>query len=447
MSPRSLAGGRTPSAPLRGIEWFSHRLALFAMLGGAFCCSLDWTVPGTSLPMADGFIMLAFVCQLPWVFAGFTRIGSVPFAPILSALLFLLSATISLARGDYYAEPVTAATLVYAMIVFPLLLMLIVGEDLRHLDAILAAWVAGALLTAMVAVSNRLGVPLFGLVDPGLASGLGRAYGLSYHPNELAYTSALCIPVVMYLALRYPGLLSRAIALGAIPLLLWGLHLSGSRSAFWALVMALAAPLAARLQVRWLAIYGLVFIGLLALALLVAAAVSEFGLPVFQGFEESALGRILGLSESKAGSDAGRLVFVQFGWEQFLSSPFFGNGYGWLRASHMHVLAILQTGGLLGLTAFLLWVSAVVLAALRVGTRIHELPQPRAPMLWLAILSGLTVWVINGALQPILTDRNGYVLIGALFLLDALLRRASAGSGSHPAALPPKSAASIGRAR
>src|SRR6202008_2681709 len=108
--------------------------------------------------------------------------------------------------------------------------------------------------------------------------------------------------------------------------------------------------------------YLVMVLGLAARAALALSIVAELDLPIPPGLQESAIGRVLGLSDTSEGSDVGRIEFAKYSWAQFLESPYFGNGYGWLRTAHVSVLAVLQSGGLLGFAAYLTWLSGILMA-------------------------------------------------------------------------------------
>jgi O-antigen ligase len=408
-----------------GLQLAFDRLSLGLIIAGAFCCPINWAIDFVEpLPVTDIFFLVAMLIQAPWALQGVVRLGGVPLLPVCGGLLFALSGMILLALAEPNAQPVAAAKLVFSLTLLPLLLVLVVRDDFRRLDAILAAWLAGAALTGSVALLSRYNIPVFGFLDTVGAAG-GRAFGLSYHPNELGYTGALTAPVAVYLFLRFRNGGLRVLTLMALVAVLAGIHLSGSRSSLWALVLGAMVPAVGLLQLRRAPSYLTLVLALLAGAALALAVASEFDLIDRTRIQESAIGRVLGLSSSAAGSDAGRVEFAKYGWNEFLKNPYFGNGYGWLRVAHVHVIAVLQSGGLLGITAFLTWLAGILIACWRVAIGIR-LVSPEAHRLLLpTAVAGLVVWFANGALQPILTDRNGYILVGALLALDGHVRRAA----------------------
>lgn len=419
------AGTLSPPAAIGGVQLAFGRLSIALLMAGAFCCSIDWSISpaGFRVALCDAFFFAAMLCQAPWVMQNLARLGGVPLLPVIGASLFAVSALVDAEVGHSMSDPLNAVKLVLSLMALPVLLLVAVGEDWRRLDAVLAAWLAGATLSAVVAVTSRYNIPFFGLLDPVSAAG-GRALGLSYFANELGYTSALNAPVAAYFFFRYRYWGIRLVMVAAVGVLLYAIHLSGSRSSLLAVACSVAV-LSIRL-IQWSRLPGMMvtILGLLAGATLVYAIAQELELPLAHGIEESAIGRMLGLSPTGEGSTASRKDYAWYAWDQFLESPYFGKGYAYLRAAHFHVLALLHSGGLLAFTAFTTWLVGILATCSRVGHGIGRTIIGRHRLLWPTAIAGLVVWFTNGAFQPLLADRNGYILVGVLLVLDAGVRRA-----------------------
>lgn len=407
--------------PTAGRAW-TDTVTLVLAMAGAFCCPMSWSVFAGYLSISDAFFLAALASQARSGLRTLGELGGVPWLLIICGVLFAFSGLISFASDDAHAEPINAAKLIFSMTVFPVLLLLTVGTDLRRLDALLLAWVCGGALSAAVAIASRNGISLLGLYDTTSAIG-GRAVGLAYHANVLGYTCALTAPVALYLTLRYTRWIAKAIMLTALLALLYGLYLCGSRASVLALALGGLYPVLSALFGRRLPLVLTAMLGIASAAALTYAALGEFDTLVSDDFRESALGRTLGLSTSAAGSNHERMVYIDYVWAAFLERPLLGDGYGWLRGAHVHVLAILHSGGMLGFSAFLCWVVAILLACQRVVAALGQASVAAYRPLWLVIVTGLLIWLINGGLQPVLPDRNGYILVAALFSLDAHLRR------------------------
>lgn len=392
---------------------------------GVFCAPLtSWSLFNGLLLMSDALFLAALGTHATTGIKRLSTDGGVSILLIVSGMLLALSGLIVFALGTPNAEPVNAAKIVFSLCVFPVLIMSIVGTDRAQIHRMLAAWVAGGCLSALVAVASRHGISLLGFRDAAAAAG-HRAEGLTYHSNLLGYSSALLIPVSIYLFRVTQRRMFQVLLIGAIAVLLYALQLTGSRSSVVSMLLGLAYPLLRGLRLHtWLYLV-LGMVGMLALALLAATLVLELDLhQITERFEESAVGRLLGLSSSGYRSNSERLLYLQASWDHFVEAPLFGAGYGWLRLAHMHVLGILQCGGIFAFFAFLLWLIAIGAASFRV-TRYMQVARslPWPPALRSLVTSGLIIWFVSGALQPLILDRNGYLLVGLLFAMDAHARK------------------------
>lgn len=415
------------SPPARG-SW-TDTLGLALLMAGAFCCPTNWSVVEGYLAVGDAFFIAALLVQARSAARRVVELGGIPWGLLLCGLLFAMSGLVNFARDLPQADPVTAAKLVFSLALFPLLLMLSVGAELRRLQWVFVAWMAGGVLSAIVAIAGSRGISVFGFFDETAAAG-GRAQGLAYHANALGYTSALIAPVAAYLACRAPGSVTRWLALFCLGLLLYALHLSGSRASLLALGVGLAVPLLALLPRHGVATV-IAGMGLVSLALLVGAAMIETNALSADRLANSAVGRLLGFSSTDV-SNAERRLYMGMAWERVQAYPLLGEGYGWLRGAHVHVLAILHSGGLLGLSGLLVWATTVCAAGVRLVGALRDPALASYRALWPVVLSGLLVWLVNGGLQPVLPDRNGYILVGVLFLLAGHARHVVAPRSAPP---------------
>jgi len=394
------------------------QLTLALLLGGAFCCPMStWTLFKGYLLISDALFLAALATHALRMLQDLSRLATIPFSLLAAGMGFALSGLITFALGDdANADPINAAKMVFSLTVFPILIMMTTGGHTGRINALLAAWLAGGAFSAAVAVASHYGVALLGFYDGGHAN---RASGLGYHPNALGYTSALLAPVAIYFWWRATARWQSVLMLAGLCVLLYALHLSGSRAALVALLLALAFPVARLIRIE-AAAYALVgALGLAFVVLLGFALASEFDLhDLVHRVEDSAIGRLLGLSGSGEHSDSERRAFLRYSWAQFQESPLLGSGYGWLRGAHMHVLGIMHSGGLLGLSALLLWFTALATAGHRTANVQHRYTGELAGLRTL-VVAGLVIWFVNGGLQPVLLDRNGYILAGVLFALAA----------------------------
>lgn len=396
-------------------------ISLALLMTGAFCCPMSWYVAQGYLSVSDACFLLALASQTPWALQRLAQTGGVPWLIVLAGVLFGLSGMIVYALDEPYAEPVNAAKLAFSLTLFPLLLVVTVSERPWLLDAVLAAWVAGAAFSALVAIASRNQIALFGLMDEVAAAGY-RARGLTYHANVLGYSCALAAPTAIYLAKRYAHWSARLTTVTALGILLAGLYLCGSRSAVFALALGLLVPGIGQIKLRHLPIHLTALLGLLSATVIGFMIAGELDLRITEGLRESVIGRILGLSESAGRANTERRLYIDMAWAAFQEHPFFGNGYGWLRGAHIHVLSVLHCGGLLGLAALMSWMAGVLAACVSVRNGAQGLVSAQDYGLWLLAIAGIIIWFVSGVLQPLLSDRNGYILIGVLLVLDARRR-------------------------
>jgi len=393
------------------------------LMAGAFCCPMtSWNLYRGFLSYSDAFFLLAMFLLAPSGLRRWNEIGGAPALLLISGAMFALGGMVPFAIGSPDSDPINAAKLVFSLCIFPLLIMMVTRNSITQINRLLAAWLAGATLSAFVAFASARGVSIFGMFDPSSAG--GRASGLGYHPNALGYSSALLAPVAGYLMLQYRNPLQRLVLLGALGLLLYGLHASGSRASLLALMCGLLLPALRLVRRETVVALALVLLSLLSLLLLAVTIGTELELHgLLDRVRESAVGRLLGLSQSGWRSNSERMAYLAFSWEQFQNHPIFGAGYGWLRGAHMHVLAILHAGGLFGLSSLLLWLLALVNAAYRVRVTRPWPAGSGGHALYITSLCGIIIWFVNGGLQPVLPDRNGYILAGVMLALDALARQ------------------------
>jgi O-antigen ligase len=385
-------------------------ITIILLMAGAFCCPMSaWTLFQGYLSYSDALFLAALVMHSTRLL---TNPKAVNFSIFLltSAVIIIISGLITSMIDSPASDPTNAAKLFFSMILLPVLIAIIVGADKAIIEKLLIAWLAGGVFNALVAYASSHGVSVFGFYDKAYAM-TGRSMGLSYHSNALGYSAALLIPVTAYFWSRTSYLILHIILLMSLFLLLFALTSSGSRASLLALLFGLLPLINLIRRDRWPFIF-LALLGLTLAALLFVSALVLFDFEMPAYFKESAISRLLGLTSSAAGSDIGRQSYIERSFALFFDAPLFGAGYWWLRGAHMHILGIMNAGGLFGLSGLILWWTAVFFAERRVSTSTSN----RA--LWALVVSGLVVWLINGAMQPNLLDREGYLLIGILFALD-----------------------------
>lgn len=261
----------------------------------------------------------------------------------------------------------------------------------------LGAAVSSALAFADVALGTHLSV----------YSSSARASGLSVHPNFLAETAALGVPLALWLATR-PRLLARVVALPAIGLLALGTYATGSRGGSVAFALAVLATLFVLPPLRRA-------LPLLMLVLGFAATVAFLAFPSVGDALLKALR--LTSSSSVTGSDFVRSLVLHQATLDFQHSPVYGVGMQVSAEAQNVYLQTLAAGGLLLFGAYVLYLVFAASAAVRLVPN-ADLARP--------LLVGVGVTGILGFVENALTDRLAYVvpaLIAALWSVRHPARR------------------------
>lgn len=404
-------------------------LSVILLMGGAFCCPITtWAFFKGYLSLSDALFVAAFAIHL-------TRSGrlgantpGILMLLGLSAGVFTLSGLITFAMGGIYSSPVVAFKLVFAMSIAPYAISVMVGDDRRAASCLLIGWLAGAVFNALIVLASRYGVAVLGFYDSYSGEGY-RAQGLTYHPNSLSYSSALLIPVATYLWTQTRTITARLALATSMLLLLNAIYVSGSRASLLALLIGTLPWLPLLMCRRIWPLFFAIGVGVLASGFLAFTLGAQFG-ALQAGFEESAIARLFGGAPTEL-SDAGRRWALAYSWSEFQESPLFGVGWLAVRWSHSNILAILHSGGLFGLLGLVCWATAIVVAVVRISAVQRVVPVTWDRTLLMMILSSLIIWFVNGAFQPLLLDRNGYLLIGILLALNAQAAQLWHASQSH----------------
>jgi hypothetical protein len=398
------------------------RITVLLLMAGGFCCPMSkWVLSQGYLSYSDLFFFAALTSHITNTLAN-PRAVSISIFLIVAALILALSGIIDTFIDSQYSYPLNSGKLVFSMTLFPLIITLIAGVDSAITEKLLVAWLAGGTFSALIAFASSHEISILGFYDSLSAKG-ARAEGLAYHANAFAYACALLVPVAVYFWGQKPRLMVRLLVLISLSLLLYGIYSSGSRGSLLAMLTAMLAwpLLKMRGSVRPQTLLALMGLALVAVFFVVLGA--EYFTHAFPRFTESAIGRLLGLSSSAAGSNVGREQYIHGGWERFSESPVFGSGYFWLRGAHMHILGIMDAAGLFGLSGLIFWGVAISCAVLKLRKIRHaNVSSAGFDALFILTVSGLINWLVGGAFQPALLDRNGYILIGILFALDANTR-------------------------
>jgi O-antigen ligase len=231
--------------------------------------------------------------------------------------------------------------------VLVLLLFAIWSPKRRSLE--LVAWA----LLAGVSTSAALG--LF-IKDAG-----GRAVGLANHPNHLGLTCCLGVGTALGLALSSNDSLKRSLAFLSLPILMFGVLASGSRSALLGSGVVVIVFLTSTRQWK-VVIWGLA-VGV-CLLVVVQRGILDIG-------EYNAVSRLLG-DESSAESDIAREQLREGAFVQIRENPVIGGGFESAREAHSIYLQLWAAAGMLGLI-FIVGVGIVVIKVLAESRRTGDI--------------------------------------------------------------------------
>lgn len=267
---------------------------------------------------------------------------------------------------------------------------------------IATCFAAGAAVSGLVAVSDRLGLTrisaAFIAPDP-----TGRQAGLTVHPNHLAAGCVLAIPIALWLISRSSAR-DRVVGTACLLAALLGTYVSGSRGGAVASVVAVVLSLLVLRRFR----PGLPVLAFAAVAgALVAVAVR----PAF--IDHLVAATRLGGDESTAASDAARNLALEQGVADFLHSPVIGVGLQVVQDAHNIALQTLAAGGVVLLISF----GVFAIRLLRAAAVIDEPSQ-----FSVALFASVSCWLVFGIVENLLIDRYLYVLVGLVVGLQVAQR-------------------------
>jgi O-antigen ligase len=321
---------------------------------------------------------------------------------------------------------ITLARVELGMLVLPIVVGA-VASTWKRANLLANLWVASATISATVGVFDAVTGAGLGVSITGLGQETGRVSGLTIHPNALALTCDMALPVALLRTAQWRGL-GRVVAIGASGMMLLAVLASGSRVGLAGAFLAvwLTGMLIAKLRLRILA-FGLAAV--VTLGVLAAFAPSGSGL--FSGVD-----RLEGAG-SAAGADTQRFdqlhESIQLAW----GHPFTGIVFQVISDAHNLWVQVWEAAGLFGFTALLIFVVGTVLLGLRLR-KDPGLPRGSPEFVGALTVSFLS-WVIVGLLQNAIADRYIYMPVGLLLGLAIAAkanRPAADRSGPTPVARP-----------
>jgi polysaccharide biosynthesis protein PslJ len=357
----------------------------------------------TFLDLAMGAALFLYFSQ--WMFRERRRLTTTPVHPLL--ILFIILSIFSFVAGLRYAGLTSTVIRKFAELVLSMAFALILVDILRTPEQIrrltrliMIAGTAAALVGIMLWVMpdqlaeiflTRLaiiGYPDGGVIqyieaNPELSE---RAIGTSINPNSLGgllvMIAALAAP---QLITHYPVVAKRWLVLPMLAILMGCLVLTFSRGS----MLAFAAALFFIALLRYRRI--LAVLAVLALILLIL----PWSQPYIERFSAGFQGEDLA-TQMRFGEYSDALTLVS-------RYPLLGVGFSgapdidiYLGVSSVYLL-LAENMGLLGLSAFLLLMTAVFVYAFSARRKLDFLPELRP--VWLGLLAGLVGALVNGVVD------------------------------------------------
>jgi O-antigen ligase len=280
--------------------------------------------------------------------------------------------------------------LLIGLIGLPILFAL-VANTVDRVKRLADLFVVSTAVNGLVAMINSSGIPI-SPVEHG-----DRATGLTVHPNYLALTCTIGIPLALWWVSR--GGRWRIAGVVATGLLLAGALLSGSRAGGVSAPLALVATVAAIPNLRRALGYVLPVTGLVVISLL---AFTNAGTELLEQL------RFRG-DPTTTGSDNARAELADLALEQFEARPLQGIGFQVIQDAHSIYLQLLAAGGVIAFAAFLTYLWGLWDARRRAG--------PERDLATAATVA-IAMWLVNGIYDSQLADKYLYVIPAILVALS-----------------------------
>jgi len=264
------------------------------------------------------------------------------------------------------------------------------------------AFAVGVSISAAVGMADLLGVTHISLSLTHLPSVGGRAPGLTLHPNFLAMTCILALPVMLWQLLSDVRR-TRVIAFLFLIALLLGLYASGSRAGF--AVGPGAALLSVIIMPRYRKFLPSVLLGVAGVAAALFVLEPSLGKSLLQAF------RLGGDTGSAQGSDQARAIIFTQGVNDFKHSPIDGVGLQVAEEAHNVYLQALAAGGVILLAGYLIFIFAGLSKVIK-----QMKFEPLAYPLFVSTVAGALFAVVQAAL----TDRVAYVPLALIATLPTV---------------------------
>lgn len=369
--------------------------------------------PLPNVAIGDVALVLLGLCLIPLL-----RRAALPprvFIPLAGTLVLAAGGLLgTIVTQDWGLSASTSETSYYGgsgLLIFKFILgapcviaiIAIIAPSVSTATVLARAYAVGAGITSVAAISGQ--------TDPYFQ----RAFGLSAHQMHLALSAMIGAVVCLGWLVQTRSNVQRAFAVVLGLLNVWGMLLSGSRSALLGMVAAV------------------VYLALLAgkrgvLGLVGGGVVSATGLYLLTPFmpQGSTLYRLFGHGELQHQTVASNNQHLEVAYDaikEIGEHPFTGLGFGQGLDAHNLLLEAANIGGVLGVVGVcLIWGTFLTL-----WVRSFRWPDKRDHALPLAMLAAVLGYFVLGQLENIIWDRHLWFFISlTLFAaLEPTARRAS----------------------
>lgn len=297
---------------------------------------------------------------------------------------------------------VRGAKWILALAVLPVLVAESARRNPELVPRLAKAWLLGTAVSALVAVTDLLGVTLINSTLIVLGGATARQAGLTSHPNHLGMSIAMVGPLAIGVATR-----SRWKGLVLILVLTAGVVVSGSRAGQAGFVLAITATLALSNRARR-------FAPLMIVAAGIATAAAVWMKPNLRDVAGS-LFRFDTTDRYVMQSNEERANLSTQAIADFEQRPVDGVGLEILNQAHNIHLQVIASGGVILATGILVYFAGV----LRAGFAERRSKDPLGLYLFIAV----SVWLAAGTFGTQLTDRYLYIPVAALAALQYVRAR------------------------
>jgi hypothetical protein len=357
--------------------------------------SLDLGEPFGNVARILGLVLLA--AMVPCVLAkrGIRQPGMMQWLVLALFLYFVCS----------YFWTVEAETTISKMRAYFQVMLIVwvvweVADEPRHLRDMMRAFVAGCWVLAMLT-----------LVNYGSASSIAaqqvRFSAEGQDPNDVARFLDLGFPLAALLFATETRWAARLLAIGYVPAALAAVLLTASRGGFSGALAALLGS--AVLLVLWRPrAASMIFVGL---------AVTAGALWLF--VPSASLDRLATIPQEVGGGTLNERVEIwNAGWHAFTQAPWLGSGAGTFTTAarlaagdtaHNTLMAVLVTGGLVGMTIFVSILTTAIRAVLKTEG-----------LLRIALETLFLVWAITSMVGSVEENRATWLLFGLIALAGRL---------------------------